>query len=138
MLRKFRLEDIHKVLEIEKDAFPKTAYPKEIFLYYARRSPDSFVIIETANDIAGYIIFDMDGHIHSMAVKPVYRKKGFGRRLFMHASASAKRNLWLEVRSKNSGAIAFYERMGMRIIGKVANYYGNDDALIMAVSEGEN
>jgi ribosomal-protein-alanine N-acetyltransferase len=136
-IRKFRRKDIHKILEIEEEAFPKTAYPKETFLYYAERVPDHFMILETGDDIAGYIIFDLDGHIHSTAVKPVHRRKGFGKMLFLHALESTKKRLWLEVRSKNKGAIAFYKRMGMKITEKVTNYYGDDDALIMAFSEQE-
>ena len=134
-IRKFRQKDIHKILEIEEEAFPKTAYPKETFLYYARRVPDHFMILESGDDLAGYIIFDQDGHIHSTAVKLVHRRKGFGKRLFLHALESSKKRLWLEVRSKNRGAIAFYKSMGMKITEKVANYYGDDDALIMVLSE---
>lgn len=134
-IRKFRREDIHKILEIEGEAFPKTPYPKETFLYYAKRFPDHFMILECGDDMAGYIIFDQDGHIHSTAVKPAHRRKGLGKMLFLHALESAKKRLWLEVRSKNRGAIAFYKSMGMEITGKVANYYGDDDALIMVLSE---
>ena len=137
-IRKFKREDINQILEIEEEAFPKTAYPKETFLYYARRVPDNFMILETGGDIAGYIIFDLDGHIHSTAVKPVHRRKGFGKMLFLHALASAKKRVWLEVRSKNRGAIAFYNSMGMKITRRVTNYYGDDDALIMVLSEEED
>ena len=136
-IRKFRREDIHKILEIEEEAFPKTAYPKETFLHYAKRVPDHFMILETGDDMAGYIIFDQDGHIHSTAVKPVHRRKGFGKMLFLHALESAKKRLWLEVRSKNRVAIAFYKSMDMKITGKVTNYYGDDDALIMVLSRQE-
>jgi ribosomal protein S18 acetylase RimI-like enzyme len=55
--------------------------------------------------------------------------------LFLHALESSKERLWLEVRSRNRGAIAFYKSMGMEIAGKVDNYYGDDDALIMVLSE---
>jgi ribosomal-protein-alanine N-acetyltransferase len=136
-IRKFRREDIHRILEIEEEAFPKTAYPRETFLYYANRVPDHFMVLESGDDVAGYIIFDQDGHIHSTAVKPVHRRKGFGKMLFLHALQSAKRRLWLEVRSKNPVAIAFYKSMGMKVTGKVTNYYGDDDALIMVLREKE-
>lgn len=136
-IRKFKREDIHKILEIEEEAFPKTAYPKETFLYYAKRVPDCFLILEAGDDMAGYIIFDMEGHIHSTAVKPIYRRRGFGKMLFLHAQEAAKKRLWLEVRSKNNIAIAFYKGMGMAITGTVTNYYGDDDALIMVLSERE-
>ena len=136
-IRKFKIEDINKILEIEEQAFPKTAYSKGTFLSYANSFPDNFIVIETGKDIVGYIIFDISGHIHSTAVKSTYRRKGFGKMLFMHASKCAKKRLWLEVRSKNSGAIKFYKRLGMKIIGKIPDYYMSDDALIMALSQKE-
>lgn len=134
-IRKFKTEDINKILKIEEQAFPKTAYPKETFLNYGNSLPDTFIVIEKRDDIVGYIIFDRGGHIHSTAVKRTYRMKGFGRMLFMHAVKYARKRLWLEVRSKNSGAITFYKKLGMKITGKIPNYYGSDDALIMVMSQ---
>jgi ribosomal protein S18 acetylase RimI-like enzyme len=58
--------------------------------------------------------------------------------LFMHAVRCAKKSLWLEVRSENKGAIAFYKRMGMEIAGRIQGYYGDDDALIMVFDESKN
>jgi ribosomal-protein-alanine N-acetyltransferase len=137
MIRKFKTEDINQITKIEEQAFPKTAYPKQTFLNYANSFPDTFIVIETGNDIIGYIIFDRGGHIHSTAVKRTYRMKGFGRMLFMHAVECVGKKLWLEVRSKNSGAIAFYTSLGMKITGKIPNYYGSDDALIMVMGKKE-
>ena len=136
-IRKFKHEDINQITKIEEQAFPKTAYSKQTFLNYANSFPDTFIVIETGDDIVGYIIFDRGGHIHSTAVKRTYRRKGFGRILFMHAVKYARKRLWLEVRSKNSGAIAFYTSLGMKITGKIPNYYGSDDALIMVMGKKE-
>jgi ribosomal-protein-alanine N-acetyltransferase len=136
-IRKFKAEDINQITKIEEQVFPKTAYSKQTFLNYGNSFPDTFIVIETGNDIVGYIIFDRGGHIHSTAVKRTYRMKGFGRMLFMHAVKYARKRLWLEVRSKNSGAIAFYTSLGMEITGKIPNYYGSDDALIMVMSKNE-
>ncbi len=132
-IRKFVIGDINKILEIEEQAFPKTPYTKETFLNYANRLPDSFIVVESGKDIVGYIIFDTSGHVHSTAVKTGYRKKGFGKKLFAHALMCVEKKLWLEVRSKNRAAIEFYKKMGMKMIEKIPNYYGNDDALIMAL-----
>ena len=129
--RKFKAEDINKILEIEKQAFPKTIFSKVTFLNYADSLPDTFIIVESGKDIVGYIIFDLTGHIHSTTIKQSYRRKGFGKMLFMHALRCAKKGLWLEVRSRNHGAIEFYKRLGMKIVGEIPNYYRNDDALIM-------
>jgi len=136
-IRKFKAEDINKIVEIEEQAFPKTTYPKEAVLNYGIHLPNTFLVIETGDDIVGYIIFDRGSHIHSTAVKRTYRMKGFGRMLVMYAVKYARKRLWLEVRSKNSGAIAFYKTLGMKITGKIPNYYGGDDALIMVMGQKE-
>ena len=137
MLRRFKTEDITDIVEIEEEAFPKTAYSRETILSYARRLPDNFMVIETDTGIVGYMIFDISGHIHSTAVKPTHRRKGFGKMLFMHALRCAKSRLWLEVRSRNTKAIRFYKGLGMKIVEKIPNYYGSDDALIMVLSQRE-
>jgi ribosomal-protein-alanine N-acetyltransferase len=133
-IRKFVVGDINKILEIEEQAFPKTPYTKETFLNYANKLPDSFSVVESGKVIVGYIIFDMSGHVHSTAVKTEYRKKGFGKKLFGHALMCTEKKLWLEVRSKNRAAIAFYKRMGMKIINIIPGYYGDDDALVMVLN----
>jgi ribosomal-protein-alanine N-acetyltransferase len=130
-IRPFSLEDLKQILEIEREAFPKTGYPKDVILNYAKRLPDGFIVVETGEQIVGYMIFDQTGHVYSAAVRPSHRRKGFGRKLFFHASEQSYGKLWLEVRSKNTGAIGFYQRIGMRIVGRVEGYYHGDDALIM-------
>ena len=130
-IRPFLIEDLKQILEIEREAFPKTGYPKEVILNYAKKLPDGFIVVEIAEQIVGYMIFDQTGHVYSTAVRPSHRRKGFGRKLFLHASEQSLGKLWLEVRSKNTGAIGFYQRIGMRIVGRVQGYYHGDDALIM-------
>ena len=136
-IRRFEIEDIDEILQIEAQAFPKTAYSRAILLNYATALPDGFVVLETGKEVVGYMIFDRGGHIHSTAVKAVYRRRGFGRMLFMHAMECAKEKLWLEVRSKNIVAIKFYRKLGMNVIGTIPKYYGNDDALIMTLIDKE-
>ena len=136
-IRKFKAADINRILEIEEQAFPKTAYSRETVLTYANNLRDNFLVIEIGSEIVGYIIFDISGHVHSTAVKSAYRRKGFGRMLFMHALRYTKKRLWLEVRSKNSVAIRFYKSLGMETVRRVPNYYGTDDALIMVLSQKE-
>ena len=133
IIRKFEAGDIGKILEIENQAFPKTAYSRELLLHYAAHYPETFVVMETGKGIVGYIIFDNSGHIHSTAVKAAHRRRGFGTMLFSYALKYVDRKVWLEVRSRNIGAIEFYKAMGMRISGRIPNYYGKDDALIMVL-----
>ena len=133
-IRKFRSNDIEKILEIEAEAFPKSAYSREILLRYALRLPESFLVLETEAGIEGYIIYELEGHVISMAVKTSHRRKGSGTELFRHALSEVE-DLWLEVRSRNYGAIRFYEKMGMGAVGTVADYYEADDALIMVLNK---
>jgi len=136
-IRGFKRADIPAILEIEAQAFPKTPYSKRTFFRYARAFPDGFLVLETNKGIAAYIIIDPGGHIHSTAVKPAFRRKGFGTKLFAHAVAGSQKRPWLEVRSRNSIAIAFYKAMGMNLVGKIPGYYGEDDALILVLDQGE-
>jgi len=131
--RKFEPGDIDEILAIERQAFPKTAYSRGLLLYYGMHYPETFVVLETGEGIVGYIIFDTSGHIHSTAVKAAQRRRGFGTMLFRYARKHVDRKLWLEVRSKNTGAIGFYKAMGMKVSGSVPYYYGKDDALVMVL-----
>lgn len=130
-MRRFEHGDMGEILEIENGAFPKTAYSKEILLHYAGLFPDTFVVACTGDRVVGYIIFDTGGHVISMAIREGHRNKGFGKTLVLHALEHTGSKIWLEVRTKNQGAITFYRSLGMKTVGKIPGYYGNDDALIM-------
>ncbi len=132
-IKKFRPEYLENIMEIEKQAYPKSSYSRQTIIEFAENLPDTFLVADNGRDIAGYIIFDSGGHIYSTAVKEYFRGKGFGRMLFACALKSCRNNLRLEVRSRNSGAIAFYKRMGMKIAGIIPNYYWGDDALLMVM-----
>lgn len=134
IIRIFKLDDLEEILRIEKQAFPKTAYSSELLLYYAAHYPETFLVIETEAGIVGYIIFNKTGHIYSTAIKPEQRKKGFGTMLFRQAVKHSGRNAWLEVRTQNFQARAFYESMGMKVAKRIPHYYGTDDALVMVLS----
>jgi [ribosomal protein S18]-alanine N-acetyltransferase len=133
IIRKFEPGDIEEIRAIERQAFPKTAYSRGLLLHYGMQYPETFVVIETGEGIVGYLIFDKIGHIHSTAVKAAQRRRGFGTMLFRYALKYADRKLWLEVRSRNTGAIGFYKAMGMRVSGSIQNYYEKDDALVMVM-----
>jgi len=137
-IRAFRIEDdLYEIMEIERQAFPKSPYPVSVMVQYAKNYPQGFIVAEADGEVAGYLIYDeRDGHIISMAVKPSHRRKGLGTMMFLHARSSVEGRLRLEVRSRNTGAVRFYGRMGMRVSGRIPRYYETDDALVM-VLDGE-
>jgi ribosomal-protein-alanine N-acetyltransferase len=131
MIRRFTRRDMDRILEIESNSFPKSAYDRFTFFYLSRLY--KFLVYEEG-EILGYTIFDeRDGHIASIAIDPLYRRKGIGRKLVEDVLKKCGR-AWVEVRESNKIAQVFYEALGFIKIGIIPNYYGNEDARVMARS----
>ncbi len=136
MIRSFSLADLNSLLEIEAQSFPKTPYPWTTFIQLYWIHPETFWVYadgdKDGGPLRGYIIFSKDGHLISLAVDPRYRRKGIGKALTEKAmEALSAKEMWAEVRRSNRGALAFYRRLGFKIVGMNRNYYGNEDALIV-------
>ena len=75
--------------------------------------------------------------IYNIGVTKVFRGRGIGKILLdeflKRARQASAEKVWLEVRSLNAAAIAFYEQNGFQISSKRINFYSNpaDDALLM-------
>jgi len=138
MIRPFTFPDLDRILQIERQSFPKSPYDWGTFMNLYYLYPQTFLVYvgETCDReegrISGYIIFSPEGHIISIAVHPQHRRTGIGRQLLQRAmEVTPKKKIWAEVRKSNQGAQTFYLRMGFQITGVVPNYYGNEDALIV-------
>jgi [ribosomal protein S18]-alanine N-acetyltransferase len=104
------------------------------------RSPHALVVVARSGDqIAGFGIMrygDDEAHLDLLGVGHDYRRASLGRRLVewlekpaLVAGISA---VFLEVRGSNHGAQAFYERLGYRKLGYIADYYqGRESAMRM-------
>jgi len=89
--------------------------------------PELFYVLEVEGDLAGTIMAGYDGHrgwLYTVAVKPVYRRRGFGSELVRHAEGSLKRlgcrKINLQVRATNSNVVAFYKKLGFAIEERVS------------------
>jgi ribosomal-protein-alanine N-acetyltransferase len=133
MIRKFNRADLEEIMDIEKNAFPKLPYSRFTFLYYVGMNPDNFwVYVEkSVNKVVGYIIFYPDGHIVSIAVGPMYRRKGIGTKLVEEVLKESNGDAMVEVRESNSVAQQFYKKLGFVLQAIIPHYYGNEDALVM-------
>jgi ribosomal-protein-alanine N-acetyltransferase len=138
MIRPFSFSDLERILQIERQSFPKSPYDWATFIHLHWLHPDTFwVYTGTQHDqkekrIWGYIVFSRDGHIISIAIDPKHRRRGIGRELLQKAiNALPSKKVWAEVRKSNSGAQAFYLKLGFQVVDVVPNYYGNEDALIV-------
>lgn len=131
MIRRFEREDLDQVIRIEAQAFPKSSYASEVFLHYYRISPNTFLVDEEAG-LMGYIIFKTDGHVISLAVDPVHRRKGIGTRLMKVCESQCRgERIFVEVRKGNLPAQEFYSSLGFRLTSGIRLYYGTEDALVM-------
>jgi len=97
--------------------------------------------------LAGYLIFWMildEAHLHNLAVKKEYRRRGIAGKLLEAMREIAAKNgitaQTLEVRESNNAAINLYRRCGFVVKGIRPHYYTDTDenALIMwaDVNEG--
>jgi ribosomal protein S18 acetylase RimI-like enzyme len=131
MIRRFEPHDIERILEIEVESFPKSAYGRFTFFSFSELYPDSFLVYEE-DGIKAYIIFDQrNGHIISIAVDPLCRRKGIGRALAFEVIKKCNK-AWVEVRTSNEIAQAFYRSLGFATLGIIPGYYEDEDALVMA------
>lgn len=139
-IRLMTLSDIDSVLEIEKLSF-KTPWSKESFeSEIMDNNLAYYMVLEYKNHIVAYggmwFVID-EGHITNIAVHPVCRGRGWGKKLVKNMMSFAYekevRRMTLEVRTKNVPAIKLYEKMGFKGCGVRAGYYQDtgEDALIM-------
>ncbi len=68
------------------------------------------------------------GHVVTIDVAAAYRRHGLGHRLLSEVkarmAAAGAREVRLEVDTRNTAAIRFYERMGFRAVRTLPDYYG--------------
>ncbi len=79
-----------------------------------------------------------EGCLERIAVVPAYRRQGVAEEIlsaFLRFGQAHLAFLTLEVREGNAPAIAFYEKLGFREVGRRKNYYpeSKEDAVLMTV-----
>lgn len=93
-----------------------------------------------ASGIAGFVVATargVHGHIITIDVLEMYRRKGAASALLRRAEARMKkagvREVWLETATNSDVAIAFWKRRGYCARGRLPNYYPNGvDAFAMS------
>jgi [ribosomal protein S18]-alanine N-acetyltransferase len=97
----------------------------------------SVLIARRSNQLCAFAIMyfgDEAAHLNLLAVAPAVRRTGIGRRLldWLHVTAleSGLGCIDLELRAANTGARAFYERMGYELNGQIPGYYRGQEAAL--------
>ncbi|AAB85496.1 MULTISPECIES: ribosomal protein S18-alanine N-acetyltransferase [Methanothermobacter] len=138
IIREFRPQDLKVVLKIERDSF-MDPYPAHL-LRDIYNLGAGFLVAQEDGKVVGFIIFwirfEDEGHIISLAVDKDYRRRGVGAALVMTAISIFEKfhikNIKLEVRARNKGAIKFYRALGFSEEKILENYYEDgEDAVVM-------
>ena len=140
LVEPMRLEDIGAVQEIEREIFltpwPRNAYRREI----VQNRMASYIVIRDGDELVGYAgLWKMhdEAHVTTVGVRKRDQGRGFGLALMLglidRAFALQARWVTLEVRASNYGAMALYEKLGFKVIGRRRGYYTDDgeDAVVM-------
>jgi len=138
-IRRFKLSDLEKIIEIEKNSFPQPwskAYFKKIY----KEHPNDFMVAELSGKVAGYILGyvkpNRSGSIGTLAVTRRYRRQGIGKQLVNLIMQRMKqkdiKEISLHTRKKNRIANSFHKKVGFRTIEIIKKYYpNNEDAYLM-------
>jgi ribosomal-protein-alanine N-acetyltransferase len=102
------------------------------------RHPESVVLRARCGAVtAGFAIMrytDEIAHLNLLAVDPLHRRRGVGRRLVRWLEETALTAgsfiIGLELRSENAGARAFYAALGYRELARIPGYYQGVEAAI--------
>jgi ribosomal-protein-alanine N-acetyltransferase len=150
MIRRVRLEDIDRVMEIERACFP-VAWEYSIFLNICLQGGEmpsgktGFLfmdVIEKNKVVIGYAVWETNpkksrGHILNLAIHTDERRRGYGKMLLAHILDHLKAigitSCILEVRVSNAPARALYESNGFVVSSRIPGYYFDEDALVYSL-----
>ena len=129
------------VLAIERACFERP-WSEQTFADTLYNDAVSLVVAQGEDGtVLGYaelsVILD-EGCLEKIAVAPQYRRQGVAEELlgaFLRFGRANLAFITLEVRESNAPAIALYEKLGFKQVGRRKNYYAEvqEDAILMTV-----
>lgn len=124
--------DLAILQAIETASFTQDRLSPRAMARHLRSETADVLLATLGSEPAGYALLlyrstSTLARLYSIATSPAARGRGVGRRLMDALERAAKKRgcdrLRLEVREKNRPAIALYESLGYRRIGRYENYY---------------
>src|SRR5215813_10393383 len=80
-VRKFRVAELDRIMEIEHASFGKDAYDRNLFAEFFHKCGDLFLVAACRRKVCGYMITCIRGEqaeLVSVAVEPAARGRGTG------------------------------------------------------------
>jgi ribosomal-protein-alanine N-acetyltransferase len=138
MIRPIKFDDLDAVYNLETELFPNP-WPKSFFQNDLMSGDSVGLVAENAGQLIGYAMatFTGDGfHVTNIAIAKEHQRHGLGAELMQKLEALALKRgssyVFLEVRTNNNVALAFYEKLGYGILFTRRGYYiDGDDAYVM-------
>ena len=130
------LEDIDNLIILELDVLGHTL-GKELMVNDCINDNSLYLKIEEKDKIIGYVSIRINGNmseILNLVIDKNNQNKGYGKILmnyvFDKTRSKGIKSVVLDVRTKNTRAIHFYESLGFKRMLIRKNYYINDDAYV--------
>jgi ribosomal-protein-alanine N-acetyltransferase len=133
LVRAYQPHDFDALYKLDQSCFPRgIAYSKTILRYFLALSSAERLLAIEGNDIAGFILSELDGalaHIITLDVAEAHRRSGVGSLLLKAAEnsllARGVRTVFLETAVNNQAAVNFWSRHGYVVEGILKGYYLN-------------
>lgn len=139
MIRRATAADLHALVLLEASCFQDDRISRSSYRRLLQRESALILVDEADNRIRGSAVLLFRhglsiARLYSIAVYPEYRGLGLGRNLIQESikqtAAKQRLALRLEVRDDNKEAIALYEKLGFRLIGRTNDYYEDGTAAL--------
>ncbi|MGB9620706.1 MAG: ribosomal protein S18-alanine N-acetyltransferase [Armatimonadota bacterium] len=140
-LREMRQADLPRVMEIERQCFPKP-WSESAYLTEISNRAAHYVVALSDSEIVGYggmwMIMD-EAHIITLAVAPTHRRRRIAEQLLIdlldEALRRGARRATLEVRQSNEAAQTLYRKFGFIPVAIRRGYYtdNHENAIVMWV-----
>ena len=145
-MRRMREPDVTAVARAEASTF-SSPWREDTLRSLLGRSDAELWVADLDGEVAGYAILWRilkDGELASIVVREELRGQGIGSALLVWmlgvAERAGVRNLYLEARESNQGALRLYRGCGFEEVGVRERHYEHpqEDALVLKVTLGED
>jgi ribosomal-protein-alanine N-acetyltransferase len=143
VIEKVSLRDLNEIYRLEKKTFKSDSFSRNLLQSLIQANSLFFKLVSSKDSkkLIGYVILIKDDeyrfNLINFLIKKKYQNKGYGSLLLKKTLSIVKKfpkinKVILNVRITNLRAINLYNKFGFEIIGKIANYYrDNESAYLM-------